>query len=314
MKKLNLKFVALFAFAAFLFTACEEDDPLGSGINTPPGITLSSGAGLVSGDAVINVGESFKVEVVLSPGSSDLNTLTIFEDGSTINLARLEGVGANPALLLGANKQGTTIEVEILPDASATEEAFYSYEFRVADDEGETNSVFITIETDIPFTNIETTIEDALFNQAGPGGTGGIDLDTGMSTGSNDGEAELQDEGINNGASTVAANWRRQISGANGAEVVFVDDLGKVVEGLTFDNVEFVEQITAAFDAGIALDGDDSDCDCSDTTDDEEVSQPVNTDDIFAVRRDGRTYLVQVTAVNVTENDNNDSYQLTIKY
>ena len=315
MKRLSLNFVALFAFAALLFTSCEEDPVLGSGgtDTTPPSIALVADAGFIADDATVNVGESIKVKVSMSPGSADLNTLTIYEDGAKMDLARLEGVAGNAALLAGSNKQGATIEVEILPDASVTTEGVYTYAFEVADDEGQTATASIVLTTEIPFTDIETTIENALFNQAGPAGFGGIDLDTGESTGSNDDSAELQDEGID--LDVVASNnWRRQISGANGAEVVFIDDLSKVIEGLTFDDVQYVEQILAAFDAGITLDGDDSNCNCSDGTNGEMVSQPVNEGDIFAVRRDGRTYLVSISSVNVTESDNDDSYMLSIKY
>ena len=58
MKKLNLSFITLFAFAALLFTACDEDiiDPgTGDGNDTPPSISLVTGRNVTSiGD--INIG------------------------------------------------------------------------------------------------------------------------------------------------------------------------------------------------------------------------------------------------------------------
>lgn len=318
MKGLSLRFIALFAFAALLFTSCEED-PIDDVINdVPPTISLSSDAGFIASSATINVGEAISVRVVVSPGSSDLATLTIKENGTNIPLDRLQGVVGNPVAFFGDTKTGTTVDVTILPDLSVTEESFFSYEFEVADDAGETSSTSVDIQIEIPFTNIEKTIPGALLNQAGnrDAGQGGLDLDDGDGAfNSNEEGAELQDEGIDLDIA-VPNNWRRQISGANGTEVVFVDDLSKFTDVSTFDEIAFKEQIAAAFEGGAPLDGDDSACNCSDSESGEAVSQPVVVGDIFAVRRpsDGRTYLIECTAVNVTENNNADNYEFTIKY
>ncbi|MEN0048808.1 MAG: hypothetical protein AAF806_17225 [Bacteroidota bacterium] len=311
MKKLNLNFIALFAFAALLFTACEEDiiDPNpGGGDGTPPSISLVNEAGFIAADGDVDLGLPLKFKVSVTKGTADLKTITVFEDGSTLPLERIS-LSANPVLFV-ANKGSQELEIEVTPD---DKEGVYTYAFEVEDEDGEVATTAVVVTTIIPFTDIEMSITGALLNQGGPAGTGGLDLDTGDGTGSSDDAAEIQDEGIDTDL-TAANNWRQQISGANDAEVLFIDDLGKVVEGLTFDDVEFKEQIADAFAIGAALDGDDSNCSCTDSTNGELVSQPVQVGDIFAIKRGDVTYLIQCTAVNVTDGDNNDSYEFSIKY
>lgn len=311
MKKLNLNFIALFAFAALLFTACEEDiiDPGTGGGDTPPSIALVDEAGFIATDSDIDLGLPLKFKVSVSKGSADLNTLTVFEDGSVIPLERIS-LGGNPSLFVGGNKGGQTLEIEITPD---DKEGVYTYAFEAEDEEGEVATTAVVVTTIIPFTDIEMSITGALLNQGGAAGTGGLDLDNGSGTGSSDDAAEIQDEGIDLDV-TAANNWRQQISAANDAEVLFIDDLGKVVEGLTFADVIYKEQIADAFAIGITLDGDDANCNCTDSTNGEAVSQPVQEGDIFAIKRGDVTYLIQCTAVNVTTSDNLDNYEFSIKY
>ena len=65
------------------------------------------------------------------------------------------------------------------------------------------------------------TILGALFNQAGPSGTGGLDLDTGASLGSTNANVEVRDMGIDT-ALPLANNWRQKIAGVNGTEIRYV--------------------------------------------------------------------------------------------
>ncbi|MEL6942588.1 MAG: hypothetical protein AAFO82_07960 [Bacteroidota bacterium] len=308
----NLRFIALFAFVSLLFTACDEDiiDPgTGSGNETPPTIALVSEAGFIASDSDIDLGQPLKFKVSTTKGDADLRILTVFEDGSALPLDRIS-LSANPALFVGASKEGETFEIEV---TSADKEGVYTYAFEVEDEDGKVATTSVVLNVVNPLTPLEQTITGALLNQGGPAGTGGLDLDDGSGTGSSADEAEIQDEGINLDLS-ASTNWRQQISGANDAEVLFIDDLGKVAEGLTFDAIEFKEQITDAFAIGAELDGDDSNCNCSDSTNGEKVSQPVQEGDIFAIKRGDRTYLILCTKVNVTDSGNDDSYEFSIKY
>ncbi|MEM1327767.1 MAG: hypothetical protein AAGI23_17530 [Bacteroidota bacterium] len=320
MTTFNFKFAALFAFAILFFASCEEDT-IGGGVDdVAPSISLVSEAGFISGDATQDVGAAIKFKVDVRPGSSDLNTLTIFEDGSRVPLARIN-LSANPLLIVDtdAKENGATYEIEVTPDANIIDAGVYTYSAEVADDAGEIATTSFILTTENPLTALTNNIEGVLLNQAGPAGTGGLDLSTGESVGSNDPAADIQDEGIDEDI-TVANNWRRQISGANGASVVFVDDIGKVAEGLTFETVEFKEQIVDAFTSGLTLAGDDADCNCTDNTSGEEVSDVVQVGDIFAVSSVDNTtntttiYLIQCTDVTMTDTGNSDSYTFDIKY
>lgn len=155
-------------------------------------------------------------------------------------------------------------------------------------------------------------------NQAGPANTGGLDLDTGESVGSKDMRAEIKDQGINLDR-PATDNWRRQISGANGAEVRTVK-LSDLAENLKFSDIKFKEQILDAFAKGKALDGVDifrnsrGDKIATDDDGNEKVSQPMAVGDIFAVKRDNKHYLIECVKVNNTTNNNNDSYEFNIKF
>ncbi len=321
MKKIILLFFA-FGFVLSLLTSCGEDDPiLGDPIETPPSIILATGDDFVSKAENINVGDAFRVKLQLFTGTRDLSVLRFFENGSLIPASRLEITGLtanNPLLIVGDAKKGVTYEVKINPDPTVNTERVISYAFEVEDEAKKTTVVSVDITTIIPFTAIEKTLMGVLLNQAGPSGTGGLDLDTGESVGSRDTRADIKDQGINLDR-PATDNWRRQIAGANGAEVRKVN-LSDLAENLTFSNVQFQEQILDAFTKGKELEGVDifrnsrGDKIATDDDGNEKVSQPIVVGDIFAVKRDNKHYLIECVKVNNTTNNNNDSYEFNIKF
>lgn len=321
--------VALFGFALVL-NSCTED--LGGDeidiIDTPPAVALLNEVGFLANDATLSVGDTFRVKLETVPGTQPLEVLTIFENGTQLATSRLriEGITANnPLLIVGDAKQGTTYDITILPDQNVTMPDVLTYAFEVTDEVNQQMVTALTITTEVPFTALDETITGALFSQAGPAGTGGLDLDTGKSVGSRDTLAEIQDEGINLDL-PASQNWRQQISAVNDSEVRVVDFASFGDGQLSFDAIQFKEQVAEAFATGKALDGEDLSTNsngstiATDTSDEdfgeEEVSLPVIVGDVFAVRRGDRTYLIECTAVNVTteQDNNNDSYEFSIKY
>ncbi len=325
MKKL-LSFLFIAALFTIVLTSCEEDGDIitggGNEIDTPPSISFVDEAGFLSKSEIIAPNQSFSVKLALSPGSTDLNVLRLFEDGTSLPISRFQIAGLtanNPLLILGDSKKGVTYEITILPNPNDVGGEAHSYAFEVEDDGGLTDVTALDITVEIPFTDIETSISGALLNQAGPSGTGGLDLDSGESTGSSDAAAEIQDEGINLDKD-FDDNWRRQIAGVNGSVVRSVD-LGAVAENLTFADIIYKEQIVDAFDAGTELSEEDDLFTnangtkiVSDDDGNEKVSKPIVVGDVFGIVRDGKYYLIQCTAVNVTADNNNDNYQFDIKY
>ncbi len=296
---------------ALLFTGCGTDDPIIDPIG--PEIRLESGAGLISEETDLLPGTPFTVRVTADAGDTRLRDLRIQEDGTNLPTANFDVEGGaitsqNP-LLITTDADGFSYDILITP--TSNEQGTVEYTFRVTDENNRNDEVALTI--NFVGTPIEETITGVLLNQAGPAGQGGIDLDTGDGVGSQDAAAELQDEGIDL-ALQPANNWRRQISSVNGTEIR-TPDRSRLPEGFSFDNITLKDQIVEAYNTGLALQGlDDADEPSDAETEAEVVSEPVEAGDLFLVKKGDRYYIVRVDAVNVTTNNNNDNYELSIKY
>ncbi|RMF03538.1 MAG: hypothetical protein D6772_02025, partial [Bacteroidetes bacterium] len=111
MQKFVLKLASLGLVAAVLFfSACGEDpisNPLG------PTAALVSGADVLTGDADLELGESFKVALQLTAGDAPLKSVEIDLDGAKLATDRFSIDGGaiasnNPFLITGADKDGAT--------------------------------------------------------------------------------------------------------------------------------------------------------------------------------------------------------------
>jgi len=318
---LKLSGVAI-ALTLLIATGCEDDNPI---ITNPlgPELSFNTGVGLTSMDAELAPGETFAVELQALPGDNPLQSFTFLvdavePDAGTItnyyNEVVINGssvVANNPLALSGDFKDGSTIAIEITPFGQMDGDVS-TYSFEVTDEVGETAIVSLDITVIDPATPIDTTMTGVLFNQGGPQGTGGLDLDTGEGTGSTADAAEIQDEGIDLDISE-ANNWRQQISAANNAEMRAAD-LDALPENFSFDNVTSKEEIESVFETGDALSGSDADCNCTDSVSGEAVTDPVTVGEIYAVQRGDRYYLIRIDEVNNVTVDNSDNYVVSIKY
>ena len=317
MQKFFLQFAGLaIALTLVLAMGCTtEPEDEGPGTNPlPPIIRFVSEAGFLDADAEVSAGDVFKVKLSADIGDRPLQSLSIDEDGAKLDVGRFEiNAGAitsnNPFLITGDDVNGGTWEISITSDADFN--TVRSYEFTVTDEDGLTDAVSLTITTKgIP---IDQTISGVLLNQAGPAGTGGLDIDNGTGTGSSDAVSEIRDLGIDCTIDPATAeNWRAQIGTINGADMVKVDLT--VVEGFDFDAVDTKEAITGAFDSGITLaDGISQSSSCVETavTD---VSDPVVVGDMFIVFANDTYYLLRVDEVNPVDGTNGDNIVFSIKY
>ncbi len=317
MKKLLFKVLFLLFLSMAFLTSCTEDTTTGGGGGTPipPLASLVAETDFISSNAEVDAGAIFKVKLRLQTGSSDLKSVKILEDGVNLATTRFSVNGGaitsnNPLLITGTSKTGATYEIAI--EAHDGFKVTKRYTFEVTDDNNLTDAVFVDITTKGEQVSVLTG--KLLLNQAGPDGQGGLDLDTGESVGSilgNTGNpaidtsykrAEINDEGIDLGK-PLASNWLRQISGTNGAEVRYIG--GSMPENFDFDNVKFREEIVAAFDNGRKFTAKDSTG--------ELISDPLKVGDILTVKRGDKYYMIKVTKINITTNDNNDSYEFSIK-
>lgn len=300
---------------AFFMASCEDD-------GTDPGGVIGPNVTFTIADTNTVPMGTISIEFNLDALAGDvpMNSVEFLRDGVSLAIEDVTINGAeasaNPTLLFGDEKDDLSWTVEL----AAHDAGEAVYEALVIDEDGESASsvAFVTVE-EFMGTALADTLTGVLFNQAGPAGTGGLDLDNGVGTGSSDADAELRDLGINCTISHPNENWRQQIGTVNGAVMVEVDP--NFTENFTFDGVGTVEEIQAAFDAGTDLaDGVSEDQNCNETpvTD---VSDPVEIGDMFAVFANDTYYLVRVDdifteAVDPTDPtifSNADSYTLSIK-
>lgn len=301
-------FLALSVFSLFL-TSC-GDDVNSPDANTPPTVKLNEALGYITTDSNVSLGEGFSVYLTATKGSNPMKTLTILEDGEKIDITtdRIYFDGstgvANPLLLL--QDRVNSFEQKITITAHATF-GIKAYDFLVTDDKGLTSKVTININVVGTAVNILTGV---LLNQSGPQGQGGLDLDTGASTGTEDKDpnskfADIRDEGIVD--ILTDQTWKQQVSGMNGAVIKYiVKGKNGVSESFSFDNVLYKEQISALWSNGVEF--------TEKSTDGKRnVSDKVNKGDVFIVKSGEKYYLLNTNDIKVTSTDNLDNYTFEVR-
>jgi hypothetical protein len=310
MKRILWIFSSLLLLTTVILNSGCQDDPTGTDLNPLVQIT----AGPTPGNTITELGDTVSVTIEVTKGTNTLSTLTILEDGTKISdLSRLEFVGqqgaANPFLLISGNENGFTWDINIkVHEVYET----HTYTFEVADEKGLKGSADFDLTIVEP---LEMDITGVLWNQAGPVGNGGIDLDDGSTTGTaphiNDPNdtylrAEMRDMGLDSNA-VSGDNWERRIGSMNGTEIRFV---GNSLPDFDFSTVSTKEAVVTAFDAAAPF---------TETLPAFTivVSAKVQEGDIFAVKRDdSRYYLVKVDKITetLTLGNNDDNYEVSIKY
>ena len=258
------------------------------GAATPPTVSID---GPTEFTATANSTQIIKVNATV--GSALLSSLAVYEDGVLIaDLGRLDYWGtafdANPLVLVDTDKDGlVSAEVTLrLGDAGA------AYKFEVADENGMTAFADVLINTGTAVTEVT----GRLLNQAGPTGTGGLDLDVNDGgVGSADPDAEIKDEGIDL-SQPLDENWIQKISAANNAVLKSANGLP---DGSGYNDITTQEEIAAAFGNASDLGGG--------------ISDVVAIGDEFIVERDGKYYFLIVTDMDVTADNNDDYYEFSVK-
>lgn len=316
MKKLFFLFLLAAGVVVLTNTGCEDEtivDPIAPTLafrsDDPTGVRPS----FPTSDFDSETTGFVYVAVNVIAGSSNLKTLTVYEDGNKLATDRIslrdlnsgdDVTVQNPLLLLGDYVNGFDFEIGLdLQDDISTK----AYTVEVEDENGQIQSLTINISTIDPGTPIEMTLEGVLLNQAGPAGQGGLDLDDGSSTGTlasdpTQIDGEINDEGIDL-ALPPADNWKRQISAMNDAEMRIPGASFPV--DFNFGDVSTKEEIQAFFDGGDPLPNPDGG---------ELISDPVEIGDIFFVKRGSKYYLLEVTDVVPTTSDNSDKIVFDVKY
>lgn len=297
---------------SLLFTQSCTDDTGSTG--TPdnptklgPELSFVAETGFVSANSEVKTGEVFKIKIKTVAGDADLKSLTIKEDATNLPTDRFTinngGIIANNPLLI-VDKKGTTYEIAIT-SVNAFKTA-KTYSFEVADDGGLKDKIEVTVTTTGEGVTLLTGI---IMNQAGPTGQGGLDLETGNSTGtivtakdSTAKKAHIKDEGIDL-SKPNDKNWKQQISGINGSVIRKAGT--KLGENFSFDKVAFKEEVVAAYGNGDELTLSNAKA--------EKTTDVLKVGDVFMVKNGEKYWMIKVTKITPTASNNEDSVEFSIK-
>ena len=248
--------------------------------------------------------ERFEMRILAEGGSSLIQSVTVLEDGLPIqDLSRLQANSTEFPANPWAFSEGQTSLDWVVGIRTSDDGNDHVYTIVTTDENGLESTVSIDVFAAPTGTSISNSLEGRLLlNQAGPAGTGGINLFTGESVGSSAAEAHIRDEGIDI-EKTNDVNWNQQISGVNGS---IIRTLGNQPETFNFDNIQFTEEIVSLFETGDDL--------IVQNGAGRFLTPFVLVGDVFVVQNGGNYFLLEVTNVNVTANDNNDFYEFSIKY
>jgi hypothetical protein len=254
--------------------------------------------------------QNVSLKIQAEKGGADLSTLEIRENDVLVDVTNFNWNGlsmmtmGNPFGLSDTESQGFD-EGEFLLDLPNSVGTFV-YTIIVEDAVDQRDTATFVITTESSGTPIDIR-EDVLLNAAGPAGTGGLDLDTGESTGTgpvSGAEAEIIDNGINGGNADV--NWIQTISAVNGATMKYVvAGSGGVPESFTFDGLEFKEDLEGLYTANSGG--------VIDNTNSSSIVQPGDT---FIVQKGTQYWLITAKEVNVKTavGDNSDNYVFDVKF
>lgn len=296
MKKLSklLSYSLAAILTVGLFTACEPDP---ADIENPS-ISLSQADGYIYQDTILGKGEIFTVKLTATPGTNDLNLLTINENDTKLSLDRIiSGINSNPALSLGADATGFTKDIEIMAQESGSSK----YSFHIEDTEGNQESVEFIV-TDV-LTGLDSIAGDLkVYNIDGPL-NGSIDLSIPAvvpryTPGTNifNPDVDIQDLGINLNL-PLESNWIQKIRSMN------VCELYKPAEGLVYEAIIWKEDLKTAVEAGELI----------------SQSDKLEQGDIYLAKSPstvGETmdyFMIRVDEIYVEKTNNEDYYIFTVK-
>lgn len=256
----------------------------------PPVLVINGSESISVMPGILNI-----VNITATRGTGLINEIAVYMNDQIVDIAGLEIDGVafngNPQPLGDGFDVGfdmSKLQIRV-PEETGT----YILRITIADEFGLSSSDEITLIVGTPL----SSIEGVLLNAAGPAGTGGLDLDNGMSTGSGDSNAEIKDLGINGQSADI--NWIRKIAGVNGATIKYLRaNEGGLTEGFSWSSIDSKETLAGLVDNGVGFDNGESD--------------EVQVGDIFIVQANGKVYGLLTTAVNIKATDNSDNYVFTI--
>ncbi len=289
MKKLNV--LSLFVLAVFFtlaYTSCTED-PFVPEPKDPPSLSLVSGDSYIYSNAQVDPDANVTVKLKALKGTGDLRLLTIFENGSKLDLERIAGgVNSNPVLLPADDVAGFEKEITFRTQSDGESD----YLFVLEDVNTLKDSVGFTLTLNQK-TELNVNVDSIkVGNFKGPD-NGSIDLQTGKAVPSDDESGDVQDIGWVDGST----DWAKRIKTKNGTEMAIPSD------GLNWDEVASLEDIVEAYDASAKA----------------SVSGDISVGDIFLFKSPSATagvydyFIMKTLVVSESPGDNHDFYVFSLK-
>ncbi len=285
-----MKFMAIYALVSTVFFVGCDPEPDPEPVKDPPTITINNSELIVDSMDVDDV-TFVRVNVSAEKGTGKLTQISVNEDGSPMTAFDRLGFGSiSPSpdshvyTVATTEEDSLTMDIFIKPPATVGD---YTYDITVADANSKSASVSVTLHVlEISQgTPLDTLLTGVLFNREGPEGTGGINLKTGVGTGSTTAGSHLRDEG-------GVDPWLQKISGINGSEIRMA------AAGLDFDAIDSKEGLLGIWLIGTPVD----------------VTNKLVGGEVFVVKNGGDYFLVKIDEVVVVTSDNSDHYNMSIKY
>lgn len=235
------KFIIFFIAGIVIFSSCTQDA-------VPPSLVLGTGTDYISGNSTVYGGTELKVQLKGTKADAEMKSLSIYENGSQLNLSRIvSGLNANPTVLTGTETTSFTKDVVFTAQTSGTSD----YLFILEDASGSKDSVgfTITLKAETAFNVVNANLK--VYNADGPTGYfGSVDLQAGATVASTSTSGDVQDFGIN----TSDTGWQKKIKPENGTEMYIPSgtvDFDKVtsLEKL----VEVLNNSTKVTEASVAI-------------------------------------------------------------
>jgi len=311
-----LKLPALVALSSSLFfVACDPDDtdPLPPAVtNEAPTLSLRNASGSDFSGAVTDVPVNSKFELTVNAADADENLQVIRFQRNDVDIPGTSGFVQYDVDGDGILENIASGNLLITTGGQYSENFFFlasqdfddevTYTVTVADEEMEEASIDFTLTTEAepaPMTPVLDT-SGVFFNRDGSM-AGAFDLDSARAVSSSSMDSELQDAGINTDL-PADENWRKVIIAENGATIYSLSEAD--MTEFSYDAIGFVEDIRDIRTRAVE----------SNPNAGETRTGSLSEGDVFLVETEDDIYLVEVTTITDTADDNNDGYTISYKF
>jgi len=258
-------------------------------------LMLGFGNGGITSDQTLPTQTWFSVQLEASKGASPLSTLTVLQDGTEVDASRLKfgtdsdfGVATdfptNPLDLVNVEKDGINWYVWV----NSQDAGIANYTYRITAEDSETADLSLNI----TIGSLTELTQKLLNNFSGPN-NGSMNVLTGEALPQSSMMTHIRDEGIDL-ALPAGTNWKQQIIPVNGATMKI-----PAVDFPSYNDVVSASEIQTGWSNG------------TDAT----ITGALAVGDQFLVMTPtGEVVLIEVTNIVVTDSNNEDYYDLSIKY